>query len=181
MAHGEGGVDGAHVGAVNEAEEGFGGHDLAAAGEDVETGAVGWGGGVGGGRSAVDAGLGDDFGGEDFFFAPDHEVFEGVFEFVVAEHAGVDDFDVVDEGDVEVGFELGELVEVEGGEEAVLPAEEGVGVDDDVFVFVHVGDDVAHDGAAEGVEAGEGEVEDAAGGDVGGFAVHHVAEVVDVE
>ncbi len=98
-------------------------------------------------------GAGEDFGGEDFFFAPDHEVFEGVLEVVVAEHALVDGFDVVDEGDVEVGVECGELVEVEGGEEAVLPAEGGVGVDDDVFVVVHVGEDVAEHGAAKRVEA----------------------------
>ena len=104
-----------------------------------------------GGRAMVWA-FAADFGGEDFLLAPDHEVLEGVFEFVVAEHALVDGFDVVDEGDVEVGVEGGELVEVEGGEEAVFPAESGVGVDQDVVVLGRFGDDVAHDGAAELVE-----------------------------
>lgn len=104
-----------------------------------------------------------------------------MFEVVVFEHALVDGFDVVDEGDVEVGVEESELVEIEGGEEAMLPAEGGVGVDEDVFVVGHVGEDVAEDGASEGVEASEGEIEDAARADVGCFGVHHVADVVDLE
>ncbi len=146
VGHGEGGVDGFHVGAEDEAVEGLGGHVEAAAGEDEKFcfGGFGFAGDFGGASD----GAGEDFGGEDFLFAPDHEVFEGVFEVVVAHHALVDGFDVVDEGDVEVGVEGGELVEVEGGEEAVLPAEGGVGVDDDVFVVVHIGEDVAEDGSS---------------------------------
>ena len=46
----------------------------------------------------------------------------------------VDDLDVIDEADEEIGRELGDLVEVEGGEEPVSPAECGVCVDECVIV-----------------------------------------------
>ncbi len=167
MAHGEGGVDLAHVAARDEAERGFVGVLLPAAAEDVE-------------RVVAAERLGEQFGGEDFFFAPDHAVFEGGVDIVLCVQAVVDDFDVVDEADEHVGFELVHLVEVERAEEAVPPAEGAVGIDDDVGMGVGRcggGDDVLERGAAEGVESREGEVENAPRADIRRFGVHHVADV----
>ena len=47
----------------------------------------------------------------------------------------MDDFDVIDEADEDIGVEFGNLVEIEGGEEPVSPAEGGVGVDEHVFLI----------------------------------------------
>ncbi len=96
---------------------------------------------------------------------------------VVALEAFVDRVDVVDEGDVEVGVKGAQLVEVVRVKQPVLPAEGGVGVDDDVLGFVREGEQVFEDAAAEGVEARLGQVEDAAGDDVGRFLVHAFADV----
>jgi len=73
----------------------------------------------------------------------------------------VDDFDVVDEADEDIGFEFGDLVEIEGGEQAVTPAEGGVGVDEHVILAAGFGDDVFEGCSAERVESGDGEIEDA--------------------
>ena len=66
---------------------------------------------------------------------------------MVAREALVDAFSVVEHRDVEIGVEGLDLVEVEGGEEAVLPAEGGVGVDEDVLMAWGFGKDVAEDRA----------------------------------
>lgn len=93
-----------------------------------------------------------------------------------------DGFDVVDEANEEVGFEEFDLVEIEGAEEAVTPAEGGVCVEQGVGLGLGLGggfvDDVFEDGAAKCVESAEWEVEDASGSDVGGFGVHAIADVV---
>lgn len=59
------------------------------------------------------------------------------------------DFDVVYEADEEVWVEFLDLVEVEGAEEAMAPAEGGVGVDDDVLFVFGVCDDVFEGCASE--------------------------------
>ena len=97
------------------------------------------------------------------------------------QQALVDDLDVVDEAHKQVGLERLDLVEVERAEEAVTPAEGGVCVDDDVLAVLALGDGVLERGPAERVEPAEREVEDAPGLDVGGFLVHQVADVVDVD
>ncbi len=121
MGHGEGGVDFFHFWSADELEECFDCLCVSASGDDVELGAG--------------HGLAHEFGGEDFFFAPDHAVFEGCVDIVGSVEALVDDFDVIDETDEEVWLEFGDLVEVECGEEAVAPAEGGVGVDDHVSLI----------------------------------------------
>jgi len=54
---------------------------------------------------------------------------------VLGVEALVDDFDVIDEADEEVGIDFRYLVEIEGGEESVTPAEGGVGIDEHVFLI----------------------------------------------
>ena len=137
-----------------------------AAGQDVEA-------------AVVADGVGQNLRGEDFLFAPDHDVFQGVGDVVFAEQPLVDRVDVVHQGDVDVGIQRGHVIEVEGLEEAVLPAEGGVGVDDDVLILLGSDEHVLEDGPAEGVEACPRQVEDAAVDDVGGLGVHHFSEVAE--
>ena len=73
-----------------------------------------------------------------FLLAPDHDVLERVVDVVVAHQALVDGLGVVEQGDVEVGVERLDLVEVERGEQPVPPAERGVRVDEHVLVLVGV-------------------------------------------
>lgn len=125
--------------------------------------------------------LGQQLGGHDLLFAPDHQVLEGGIDLVVAVQAGVDDLDVVEQADEGVGLQVLHLVEVEGREQPVAPAEGGVGVDDDVFLALRVADDVLERRAAQGVEPGELQVEDLPGLHVRGLVVHHVADVVQAD
>ncbi len=91
----------------------------------------------------------------------------------------MDGFGVVEQRDVDIGVELLDLVEVEGGEEAMPPAECGVGIDQDVLVLLGLAEDFLENGTAEGIEAGDRDVQDAAGGDVGRLVVHHLSDVED--
>ena len=105
-----------------------------------------------------------------------HAVERGV-DIVLGVQPLVDDLDVVHEADEHVRPEGRDLIEIESWKQTVLPAEGGVGVDDDVLLFGGAADDVLERGAAEGMEAAERQVEDAPGPDVGTFGVHHVPHV----
>ena len=74
-----------------------------------------------------------------------------------------------------------DLVVVKGGEEAVPPAKGGVRVDEDVLVPIGEGEDFLKDGAAQGVKTSDGEIQNSARGHVGGFLIHHFADVTDLE
>jgi len=166
VAHGEAGVDLLHLRAAEQAEHRADSGRVAAAADDVE--------------AAARHGLGEDFGGKNLFLAPDHAVLERCVDIEVAVQAVVDNLDVVDQADEDVRAQGGDLIEIEGAEQAVTPAEGGVGVDQHVLVPVGLGDGVLEGGAAEGVEAADGQVEDAARADVLGLGIHHVADVVDL-
>ena len=98
---------------------------------------------------------------------------------VVAHEPLVDALGVVEQREVEVGVERLDLVEVERREEPVPPAERGVRVDQHVLVLVGDPQDLLEHRAAEGVEPGDRQVEDAPRRDVRGLVVHHLPDVAD--
>src|SRR5581483_5822063 len=61
------------------------------------------------------------------------------------------------------------------------PAEGGMGVDDDVLVFFGQPLNFLENRSPQGVESADGQVEDAAIRHVGGFLVHHPANVEDLD
>ena len=93
----------------------------------------------------------------------------------------MDGLGVVQQSHVEIGAEGLDLVEIEGGEEAVSPAEGCVRVDDDVLVLVGDAENLLEDRTAESVEPGDGEIEDSALRHVRGFGVHHFSDVADFD
>src|SRR5262249_13664178 len=79
------------------------------------------------------------------------------------------------------GVEGLDLVEVERGEEAMTPAKSRMSIDDDILVPLGLAEDLLEHGPAERVEPADGQVEDPPGRDVGGFGVHHPADVEDLQ
>jgi hypothetical protein len=125
--------------------------------------------------------VGEDLGGEDLLLAPDHDVLERVVDVMVAVETLVDRLGIVEQRQVQIGIELLDLVVVERGEQPVPPAERRVRVDDDVLVLVRGAEDLLEHRAAERVEAGDREVQNSPGWDVGRFLVHHLADVTHFE
>ncbi len=123
--------------------------------------------------------VGDDFGGQQFLFAPDHDVLERVPDIVIAFEPLMDVLDIVHEREVEVGVECLHLVKIEGGKEPVLPSKRGVGVDQDVLVLLGQPQNFLEDRTPQGIEPGDGKIEDSPRRDIGGFGVHHASDMAD--
>ena len=128
--------------------------------------------------------VGEKFGDDDLLFPPHHAVLEGGIDVMLGVQAVVDHFDVVEQADEHVRIERTHLIEIKGTEQAVPPAECGVGVDDDVGVVLdrsRRGDDVLECSTSQGCEATQRKIEDPTRSNVRPLAIHHVADVEELD
>jgi hypothetical protein len=86
-------------------------------------------------------------------------------------------FDAVNHTNKHIRVKLTNLVKVEGGEKSVPPAKRRVRIDNQVFVRFGFGDDVLKDAAPQGMQALEGNIEDASGRDIRRLGIHSVADI----
>src|SRR5258708_2073039 len=91
----------------------------------------------------------------------------------------MDRLDVVEQRDVKVGLERLDLIEVEGGKQAVLPPECRMCIDHHVLVPFGGAKDLLEDGSTKGIETRDRQIQNAAGGNIGRLGIHHLPDMTD--